>query len=705
MWSYLRGWVAGALACIVAGVSFATPGPVRDQHVVAELVSSQRVVAPGETFLVALKLDHDEHWHTYWINPGTGYATSLKWNLPDGWTAGEILWPTPKLTLDRNGQPTGIGYEDTVFLLVELTAPRGLEPGRTVRLEAVADWLMCEVTCVPGNVTVGVDVVIGESSEADPQWGEVIARERAAHARGPQGWTISAQRVAEGPDRARIMADIVRVAGAPDHDPGKIFFFSRDAQIDYALSQRPVRIPGGWRLEMPADPAGPRSPSRFVGEWVAERGWEPGGSPRAIFIDVEYGAGGAPPAAAVSVTGFKLLATLGLALLGGLILNLMPCVFPVLGIKVLGFVQQAGSDRRKVVLHGLVFTLGVLVSFWLLAGVLLGLRAGGEQLGWGFQLQDPRFVFVLSVILLLVALNLSGLFEVGLSATSVGSELYQKGGFSGTFFSGVLATVVATPCSAPFLAPALGSALALPAATSILVFTCIALGLAAPYLLLSLFPSAVKILPRPGAWMETFKQVMAFPMYATVAFLVWLLAAQLEDFGLLFALLGMTLIAFGCWAYGRYFGAQRRGNRAVAGALAALALVSGGWLGWPKSGAPDIVWEPWSPEAVERHVADNRIIYVDFTARWCATCQTNKLAVFSSSEVKRRIERDRIVLLRADWTNRNAAITEELRRFGRSAIPFNLVYGPEVQAPVELPELLTPGIVLEAFDQVSPRRR
>jgi thiol:disulfide interchange protein DsbD len=399
-----------------------------------------------------------------------------------------------------------------------------------------------------------------------------------------------------------------------------------------------------------------------------------------------------------------------LAFAGGLILNLMPCVFPVLGIKVMGFVQQAGAARGRVVLHGLSFTAGVLLSFWLLAAILLLLRAGGAQLGWGFQLQEPAFVYVLALFLFAFALNLGGLFEVGQAAVGVGGGLATRGGLGGSFASGILATVVATPCAAPFLAPALGAALTLPAAASLSLFTSIAVGLAAPYLLLSAVPALVRLLPRPGAWMETFKQAMSFLLHATVAYLVWVLAGQLgEDggytpFALLLALGGLVLTALACWVYGRWsaYHLPRR-TRLTGSAVAALVLLAAVASGWPRpltagaDGEPALVWHDWMPGRAEELAASGRIVYVDFTARWCVTCQTNKIAVFSSGEVRTFIHRNEVVLLRADWTRQDPRITAELERHGRSAVPFNLVYRPDLAQPLALPELLTPAIVLDAL--------
>jgi thiol:disulfide interchange protein DsbD len=332
------------------------------------------------------------------------------------------------------------------------------------------------------------------------------------------------------------------------------------------------------------------------------------------------------------------------------------------------------------------------------------LRAGGATLGWGFQLQSPVFVYGLTLVMLVFALSLSGVFEFGLRATAVGANLQSKSGYWGSMLTGVLATIVATPCSAPFLAPALGAALTLPMSQSFLAFTFIGLGLSAPYLLLSIFPSAIRFLPRPGRWMETFRQIMAFPLYATVAWLMWVLAGQTTDNGLLMALFGLVIVAMAAWLYGRYqspvFSTR---TTAVATVAALLLLLAGGYLGTPRPAPPqELTWEPWSEARVAELRRENRPIYVDFTARWCATCQTNKKLVFGSSDVVGTMRMLNVALLKADWTNSDPAITKELARWNRSAVPFNLVYLPGEPEPHPLPELLTPGIVLDALSPKSP---
>jgi thiol:disulfide interchange protein len=691
-------------------------GPVKKGAVTAELVAHDASIQPGQPFLVALKLTHDAHWHTYWINPGTGYPTSLVWTLPEGFKAGEIIWPVPHVVKDTAGTVTGHGYEGTAFLFVEITPPANLAPGTEVTLRAAADWLMCMDVCMPGDAKLELTLPVkAERPAPNMAIARLFNNARADLPQPLAGWTMTASRTAD-----RIVVRLTPAAGTT-HRPEGLHLFDEAALVDYAAPQTITEENGTIVLSLAAAKDGDATATHLKGVLVSANGWGGTIPSHGVLFDVAFGgaeatanaqlatttapsggSGAQPsaPSAQPQTAAGGLLGTLLLALLGGLILNLMPCVFPVLGIKVLGFVHQAGSDRAKVVTHGLVFTLGVMLSFWTLAGLLLALRAGGAQLGWGFQLQSPAFVFGMAAFLLVFALNLSGLFEVGLSATAVGGKLQTQSGYGGSFFTGILATLVATPCSAPFLAPALGAALTLSAVESLLVFTAIGLGLSAPYLLLSAFPTAVKLLPRPGAWMETFKQLMAFPLYATVGWLLWVLAGQTKDNdnALLLIVFGFVLVAMAAWVYGRW---PKPAARLVAAAL----LVGGMWLGWPKAADAAsatqsgyaVKWEAWSPAALEAGRAAGRTIYVDFTARWCATCQTNKATVFTSADVLAELERRNVLLLKADWTSKDPAITAELAKWNRSAVPFNLIYAPGQADPVVLPELLTPGIVLEAL--------
>jgi thiol:disulfide interchange protein/DsbC/DsbD-like thiol-disulfide interchange protein len=654
-----------------------------------------------------VRLLHDPHWHTYWKNPGTGLPTEITWTLPPGWTAGEIQWPAPQLLRDSRGNIVGNGYEGELFLPVTLTPPGDVRTGERVELVAAIDWLECEDICIPGSATVALTLPVTRDPPApDPTWGQKIRATLEGLPRSDPAWLVAASR-----DATTVTLRVTPGTGGV-HTPKAPHFFSEDGLVAYDLPQT-VKADGrgGFVLSLPIAVDAPENATRLVGVITSGNGWLPGGKLRGLAVDTEFGppiASGAGPGPG-STGGLGLPAAVLLAVIGGLVLNLMPCVFPVLGIKILGFVNQAGHARSKVVSHGLVFTAGVLVSFWVLAAVLALLRAGGEQLGWGFQLQSPAFVYALAVLLLVFAMNLSGVFEFGLTATSVGSDLQSKSGYAGSFFTGVLITVVATPCSAPFLAPALGAALAVSTAQSFAIFTAIAIGLSLPYLILSIFPQLVRLLPRPGGWMETFKQLMAFPLYATVGYLVWVLAAQTGEEGFRGVLFSLVLIAMAVWMYGRWHAPGASPARARLG-IAGLVVVGtfGLWLGWPRplvagtgtagvAASGEIAWEPWSPEAVAKLRDEGRIVYVDFTARWCATCQTNKKLVFASEGVRRYFAEHRIATLRADWTNRDPRITAELAAYQRSAVPFNVIWVPGRDEPVILPELLTPGIVLDAL--------
>ena len=670
--------------------------PAAQAQVKASLISADRSVQPGRPVTVALRLEHEPSWHSYWRNAGTGFPTRLEWHLPAGWSAGEIQWPVPILIKDPHGSVTGNGYDGVLYLPVILTPPADAKPGTQASLKATANWLMCADVCIPGSAELSLALPVSAAPMAQD---DALRAQMAMHApQEPVGWTLAANRT----DRA-----VTLHIDAPDAI-SSTHFFADEEFIQYDGPQAAAGGPKRLALTLPLAEDARAAPDKLAGILAYT---DAAGVYRGVHVDIPF-----TSAAAMTVSGASLSASGGasggrgpegglsagvlmFALLGGLVLNLMPCVFPVLGIKIMGFISQAGNDRRKVARHGLLFTVGVLLSFWGLAGLLAILRAGGEQLGWGFQLQSAPFVFGLAVVMLIFALSMSGVFEFGVRATGVGGALHAKEGYGGSFFAGVLATVVATPCSAPFLAPALGAALALPVAQSFVVFTVIGLGLAAPYLLLSAFPRAISLLPRPGRWMNTFKQVMAFPLYATVGYLIWVLAGQTSENGLLAVLLALTLIAMAVWLYGHYNApgmSRGRAQLAMAGAL--VLLLVGLNLGWPRAAkATDMVWEPWSAERVAQLREEGRPIYVDFTARWCATCQANKKLVFGSEEVKRYVRDHHVALLKADWTNNDPHITAELARWHRSAVPFDLVYVPRASEPHVLPELLTPATVLDSL--------
>jgi thiol:disulfide interchange protein len=434
-------------------------------------------------------------------------------------------------------------------------------------------------------------------------------------------------------------------------------------------------------------------------------------------MPVDAGGGGLPP---------TLWLALGLAFLGGLLLNLMPCVFPVVSLKVLGFVKLAGERPAEVRRHGFSFAFGVLVAFWALAGLLLLLRHAGAELGWGFQLQSQGFIAFMTFLLFAIGLNLAGVFELGTSLGRLGNLAPRASGYTESALNGVLATIVATPCTAPFMGAALGFALTLSAAGSLLIFTSLAVGMAAPYVVLSLAPGLLRYLPRPGSWMETFKQALSFPLFATAAWLVWVFGHQAGVDGVLRLLLGLTLLGMAAWCWGRWGSALNvaRASR-LTGRTAAAAFLfvgfalaqgsaplpaAGGGLGSTMAAGPvgagsdgaRIQWEEFSAEAVSRHREAGRIVFVDFTAAWCLTCKVNERVALNVPEVVALVEDLDIAMLKADWTTRDPSITRALREFGRSGVPLYVVYSPDpFDAPRLLPELLTPAIVIRALHEVS----
>ncbi|MDP0495940.1 MAG: protein-disulfide reductase DsbD family protein [Verrucomicrobiota bacterium JB024] len=692
----MRCLVLILLSCLLIPVASGFTRPTQPQHTQIELVAETTVAAPGATTWLALRMKMDPGWHTYWVNPGEfGETTKIEWtNLPAGVEVGEFRWPAPHL-YELSGIINYV-YEDEVFLLFPVKLNESFKSD-TLRLQGHAIWLECdENACVPGKAAISLSLPVRPGESAPSKWAPALEQARADW---PLDLSASWQVAAYNEDGGFLLT-LAPLEGA-NPSPTDVYFFSREPVTAPAQPQTwTANEDGSFSLKVARSEYAPKDVKALRGVLRAKNGWLSDGSAPAMRINAEVSK--SAPVAKVTATGqtsFGLLIVF--AFVGGLILNLMPCVFPVLGLKIMGFVKQGGESRGRIFAHGLVYTLGVLLSFWALAAVLLALRAGGEQLGWGFQLQSTGFVLGMTAVLLAFGLNMSGVFEVGMSAVGVGSNLTAKPGLGGSFFSGILATLVATPCAAPFLAPALGAALALPDQQSILLFTVIGLGLSSPYLLFSLAPKLAKALPRPGAWMDSFKKWLAFLLYATVAYLVWILAGLVEAERFLNVLLALVGVALACWLYGHYgaFGRKRRWLGVAGAALVLAAALGAGFYNPPK----DLVWQKWSPELVEKLRAEKRIVYVDFTARWCATCQLNKRVVFGSDEVLDAMKADDVVLLKADWTAQDPAITKALASFGKSAVPFNVIYSPNLKQPLELPSLLTPGIVLDALDQAAAR--
>jgi thiol:disulfide interchange protein/DsbC/DsbD-like thiol-disulfide interchange protein len=708
-----RGLRALAVAAVLVIASFAASAVhgevVSTPHVRAELLLEKPSIAPGESFDVALRLRMKDGWHTYWKHPGdSGEPTDIRWNLPPGFTAGDIRWPYPqKISLDPL---TTYGYEGEVMLLVPFKAAGDAKPGTAARVTADVHWMVCEKICIPEDVTLALDVPIGEGPVVPTEpAASAFASARAKLPVPADGWKIAASEQ----DKQFVLR--IDPPQGVVLDGNVQFFAASGPLIEYSAPQ-PTSVDGGVvTMRLVRSPYLTGTPARINGILLAANGGR-GGGPAAFELDVPFSAAtatapGVTAATATTAVPPTLLVALALAFAGGVILNLMPCVFPVVSLKILGFVQSAGDDPRRVRAHGLTFASGVLVAFWALAALLLGLRAAGEEIGWGFQLQSPAFVAAMAFLLFGLGLSLTGVVEIGTSLTRIGGG--GGSGYRSSFMNGALATVVATPCTAPFMGAALGFAMTQSAGTSMLIFTALGAGMAAPYVALSAWPALLRFLPRPGAWMVRFRHLTAFPLFATVAWLTWVFGHQTGIDGVLRLLLGLTLLALGLWIWGQWvtLSAAERTKwvaRTAGAGFIAVGLVLAGTSAPTATAAPSsqpaegIVWEVYSEERVAEHRAAGRPVFIDFTAAWCLTCKVNERVAFRSDEVQQLVKARNIAMLKADWTSKDPAITRALAGFGRSGVPLYVLYEADPAAqPRLLPEILRPGILLDAFSKVK----
>ena len=707
-----------ALLWLTAGAAMAQAGPQRTERIEAELVPMSAWAAPGSTAVVAVKQTIQPGWHTYWRNPGdSGGATTLSWTLPQGVKAGEIVWPLPER--QRLSGLMNYGYSGEVFLPVPVEVPATARAGTSLPLTVKALFFVCSAEmCVPEELTLRLDLPVREgASPLNPRHGAAITRVLETAPR-PAG--IEARVVMENG------ALVLSAAGGPlaGRDPGPSYFFPFEGGIvDHPAAQTGAWGPQGLTLRL--SPGGATRADGLTGpvagvlatahgawEITAEQGAALAGtSGSGDLAAATDGGAEVEPARETGVATF--VQAVVFAILGGLILNLMPCVFPILAMKAASLAASA-HDPRHARRDGLAFLAGVLTTFLLLAGVLLALRAAGEAVGWGFQLQSPPVTAGLALLMLAVALNLSSVFHVGAGLQGAGSgPLARLPGGVGAFFTGALAVVVAAPCTAPFMAFALGAALLMPWPMALVVFLGLGLGLALPYLAVSLTPGLLGRLPRPGPWMERLKGLLAFPLYATALWLAWVFGRQAgaDALGLLF--IAGVLLAFGLWLLGQGQSERMAGRRGVlhltAGALA-LLLAAGALIVAARTPVPTgeglaegagPVSAPWSQAAVEAALAEGRPVLVNFTADWCVTCKINERTALTSPTVTAAMERSNALYLVGDWTRRDDAITAELQRHGRSGVPLYLLYSPGSAEPRILPQLLTEGVVVEALKEAG----
>ncbi|MGF6179184.1 DsbC/DsbD-like thiol-disulfide interchange protein/cytochrome c biogenesis protein CcdA [Massilia sp. UYP32] len=656
------------------------------------LVSEYAAVSPGQALRIGLRQRLAPHWHTYWKNPGdAGSPPSIAFNAPPGATVGEIAWPGPDRFII--GPVASYGYENEIVFPMTLTVPRDARPGSQLVLEADADWVVCEKECIPeeGKFRLALPV----EASARPASAGILAAFKSADARQPQpqpaDWRAS---VSAGESTLQLAVEGEGIS--PASVRSALYFPDSWGVVDHVADQA-LTVEEG-RLTLATTKGQGYTPGPSAGLLAITDG---GGQKRWFALELTPAA---PAPAAEAPAALPLWQMALFAFLGGLILNLMPCVFPVLAIKATAVAGMSGGDRRAVRLSGLFYTLGVLAAFMALALALLAVRLGGSAVGWGFQFQSPLFVAAMSWLILAIGLNLSGVFDIGGALSGAGQGLTERKGHAGSFFTGLLAVVVATPCTAPFMGAAIGSALVAPAYVSLVVFATMGLGLALPFLLLGMFPALARRLPRPGAWMVTLRQAMAFPMYATAAWLLWVLAQQAGEAGLRMALAGLVLVGLVAWLVGLgQHGTRKRWwprGAAVAGVAGIVGLMAALHGAGPVAAAPaqSMQAEPYSAERLAFLRAEGKPVFVNMTAAWCITCLVNERTTLSTAAVQQAMRERGVVYMKGDWTNRDPAITAFLQSFQRDGLPFYAFY-PARKEPVVLPPVLTQSIVTESFEQ------
>jgi len=704
-----------AVFCCLTLVFISTlhAGIVREAHVEAQLVPEVQSVEPGKSFWIGLNMKIDEEWHIYWRNPGdSGLATKVEWDLPVGFEASPIHWPYPKRI--PFGPLVSYGYEGEVLLLTKIRVPESVLAPSSQPIKAEVDWLACKTICIPGSAKLEFQVSIEHRMGLPTEnWITKFSETRAQLPLTSSDWVIQSE--------ATDQIIWLRIFPPEEFDDelSAIHFFPYSSKIvDHARPQILKTVQGGYELLVPRSSLTKGPLERLEGVLVSEEGWRGKNSEKALELVVRprfvgfltglgYGVG-------VRNLGFALL----FAFFGGLILNLMPCVLPVLSIKILHFTEYASRGRSKLRTEGLSFAAGVVSSFLVLGALLAGFREAGAQIGWGFQLQSPIFVAALVVLFFILGLNLWGVFEIGLSLTRIGGFLTDESRWSGSFLSGVLVTIVATPCTAPFMGSAIGFGLTQSPQVSLAIFACLGFGMAVPFLLLSFFPDLFRFVPKPGRWMLILKRILAIPLFATVLWLVWILTFQIRREAFVGIFFGLCLVAASLWIVGKHviFESHAIGRRlwrvgsvslivvGIAVILMTVRLGSTEVRMKPKTeaSAQGIMWEPFSMERLHALRDEGKPVFINFTAAWCLTCKVNERIALRSSNVVRRFKELNIQAMKADWTTGNSEITQALGSYGRSSIPLYVLYDTDPKStPKLLPEILTPSIVLGALEGIE----
>jgi thiol:disulfide interchange protein DsbD len=647
----------------------------------ASLLADTTAIVPGQPFQVGLLLEMAPGWHTYWEYSGdSGLPTTIDWRLPPGFAAGAIQWPVPEAKVEP-GDIQVYAYSGRVLLLTTITPPR--DASADVTLRAASSWLVCAEICVPGGAELELTLPVEKSAApANAALFEEF-RSRLPSKEAPP-FDLVWKRTGD------ILA--LQVKGAPAASPLALYPLPSKEQI---VGHPTFEAPDTLTIKA----ASPFTGVLSAGEGPARRAW---------FVSDTA-------SAEAAITSQSSVLSLWVALfygfLGGLILNLMPCVLPVISLKIFGFINQAGDSRRSILLHGLAFAAGIFVWFLGLAAVIIGLKSGGTEVTWAFQFQNPWFNVVIGSVVFVFALNLAGVFEFVLPgrASNAMESAGSTSGLAGSFFQGVFATLLATPCTAPFLGSALGFAFSQSAAVILAMFAAVASGMALPYLILSASPGWLKFLPRPGVWMERLKQFMAFPLLATLVWILSILGGQRGTDGVIWFCAFLLCLAFACWLLGSFCGPlASRAKQTIALLFILATLGLGGWYFLGKKFAhvgletmDRIAWVPFSKARLQEELAAGRSVFVDFTADWCITCKFNERTAIDTQAIRAILKEKNITPIKADWTNANPEITAALKSFGRVGVPLYVIYaGSDPQAPVVLPELLTESLLTEALKKI-----
>ncbi len=716
------------VAALLHGIH--TDAPAQPTHTRARLVSDVSSVVPGMSFTVGVLLRMDPGWHTYWVNSGeSGLATTVQWTLPQGVAVSELQWPLPEKKIEE-GDVLTYGYSDETMAIATVQLPAEMSGWKEVVLAADVSWLECKSTCIPGGARVTLTLPVASGAAPSPDTAGIARYRMALPVPVNEQQDVAVSTVERG--------DTLVLTVTPQPGSG-LTFSDREPPDFFPLSGN---IPAGGRTAAALNARGavvsiPIMPA--VSDTSAVRGivvYTTAGGERkgaaivhtrqggGSLLDRQFNVGQAPGEES------PLILYIGLAILGGLLLNIMPCVLPVIALKVFGLVKMAGDEPKRVRRLGWAFSLGILASFLVLALLVILLKVAGQQVGWGFQFQEPIFVIAMSALVFAFGLSLFGVFEIrlpGSAVAGVSAAISKQGGKGGkgygsSFAEGVFATILATPCTAPFLGSALGFAFAQPTGTILLIFAAVAFGMALPYLLLTARPAWQRFMPKPGAWMETAKQFMGFLMMATLLWLLYILGKQLGMEAVIWTGAFLLVVGVSCWLVGRFATLTASRGTVWTTWIAAALLAVGGYLlfiegildvreamaGTPEvqssgSDSDEVAWAPFSLSVLEEQLRAKSPVFLDFTADWCLTCKVNERTVIADQRVQDRLRSSGIFTMKADWTKRNPDITRLLARFGRSGVPLYVIFPKgRPDAPIVLPEVLTPSILLEALEQAAP---